>query len=48
MEIKDYIAETLVQITQGIKEARNRLKDEDVIVNPGKTFGSQGDYWIGK
>ena len=48
MEIKDYIAETLVQITQGIKEAQNRLKDEDVIVNPGKTFGSQGDYWIGK
>lgn len=48
MEIKDYIAETLVQITKGIKEAQNRLKDEDVIVNPGKTFGSQGDYWIGK
>lgn len=48
MEIKDYIAETLVQITKEIKEAQNRLKDEDVIVNPGKTFGSQGDYWIGK
>lgn len=48
MEIKDYIAETLVQITQGIKEAQNRLKDEDVVVNPSKTFGSQGDYWIGK
>ena len=48
MEIKDYIAETLVQITQGIKEAQNRLKDEDVVVNPSKTFGSQGNYWIGK
>ena len=48
MEIKDYIAETLVQITKGIKEAQNRLRDENVIVNPGKTFGSQGNYWIGK
>ena len=48
MEIKDYIAETLVQITEGIKEAQKRLKDEDVVVNPGKTFGSQGNYWIGK
>lgn len=48
MEIKDYIAETLVQIAEGIKEAQNRLKDEDVVVNPGKTFGSQGNYWIGK
>ena len=48
MEIKDYIAETLVQIAEGIKEAQNRLKDEDVVVNPGKTFGSPGNYWIGK
>ena len=48
MEIKDYIAETLVQITEGIKEAQKRLKDEDVIVNPAKTFGSKGNYWIGK
>ena len=31
MEIKDYIAETLVQIAEGIKEAQNRLKDEDVV-----------------
>lgn len=48
MEIKDYIAETLVQISEGIKEAQDRLKCEDVVVNPGKTFGSQGNYWIGK
>ncbi len=48
MELKDYIAETLVQITSGIIEAQQRLKGFDVIVNPGKTFGSNGDLWIGK
>lgn len=48
MELKDYIAETLVQITSGIIEAQQRLKDPDVIVNPGKTFGSNGNLWIGK
>ena len=48
MELKDYIAETLVQITNGIIEAQKRLQDSDVIVNPAKTFGSKGDFWIGK
>lgn len=48
MELKDYIAETLVQITNGIIEAQEQLKDVDVIVNPGKTFGRKGDSWIGK
>lgn len=48
MELKDYIAETLVQITNGIIEAQKQLKDVDVIVNPAKTFGSKGDFWIGK
>lgn len=48
MELKDYIAETIVQITRGIISAQEQLKDVDVIVNPGQTFGSNGDYWIGK
>lgn len=48
MELKDYIAETLVQITNGILEAQDRLKAVDVIVNPAKTFGTKGDFWIGK
>ena len=48
MELKDYIAETLVQITNGIIEAQKRLQDSDVIVNPAKTFGCKGDFWIGK
>lgn len=42
MEIKDYIAETLVQIAEGIKEAQNRLKDEDVVVNPGRPLEVRG------
>ena len=48
MELKDYIAETLVQITNGIIEAQKRLQDSDVIINPAQTFGSKGDFWIGK
>ena len=48
MELKEFIAETLVQITDGILAAQERLKEVDVIVNPGKTFGSKGDLWIGK
>ena len=48
MELKDYIAETLVQITNGIIEAQKRLLDSDVIINPAQTFGSKGDFWIGK
>lgn len=48
MELEDYIAETLVQITNGIKEAQKLLKDVDVIINPRQTFGSKGDFWIGK
>ena len=47
MELKEYIAETLVQITNGIIEAQKQLKGVDVIVNPAKTFGVKGDYWIG-
>ena len=34
--------------TNGIIEAQKQLKDVDVIVNPAKTFGTKGDYWIGK
>lgn len=44
MELKDYIAETLVQITNGIIEAQKRLQDSDVIINPAQTFGSKGDF----
>lgn len=48
MELKDYIAETLVQITNGIIEAQRQLSDVDVIVNPAKTYGGKGNIWIGK
>ena len=47
MEIKDYIAETLVQITEGIKEAQKRLKDEDVIVNPARLSVARGIIGLG-
>lgn len=48
MELKDYISETLVQITEGIIDAQSRLADKDVVINPAKSFGEKGDYWIGR
>lgn len=48
MELKDYISETLVQITEGIIDAQSRLADKDVVINPAKSFGVKGDYWIGR
>ena len=48
MELKDFIAETLVQITQGVNEAKEKLIGQDVIINPGKTFFSKDGAWIGK
>jgi hypothetical protein len=34
MNIKEFIAETLVQITMGVIEAQNNLKDTGALVNP--------------
>ena len=48
MELKQFIKETIIQITDGILEAQTALKGKDVIVNPGATFGKSGDLWIGK
>jgi hypothetical protein len=48
MELKDYISETLVQITEGIISAKEKLKGKDVIINPNPTFYANGHFWIGK
>lgn len=46
MELKDFIKETLTQITLGVKEAQEATKDQGVIINPEKvaTGGSGNKY----
>nr|WP_320058822.1 hypothetical protein [uncultured Bacteroides sp.] len=34
MDLKDFVKETLVQITEGVKEAQNECKDLGGLVNP--------------
>ena len=48
MELKDYISETLVQISEGIIDAMKKLEGSGVIINPNTTFYSDGQFWIGK
>lgn len=48
MELKEYITESLVQITEGINEAIKRLEGTGVIINPNSTFHTDGRFWIGK
>ncbi len=48
MELKEYITESLVQITEGINEAMKRLEGTGVIINPNSTFHTDGHFWIGK
>ena len=48
MELKEYITESLVQITEGINEAMKRLEGTGVIINPNASFYSEGQFWIGK
>jgi len=47
MELKEFIKETLIQITEGIKEAQDATKETGVIINPDKLgIGAKGDKYI--
>lgn len=46
MELKDFISNTLEQISLGIKDASEKCIKNDLIVNPKITVGSNGDYYI--
>lgn len=48
MELQEYISETLVQISEGITSAMQKLEGKGVIINPNSTFHSDGSFWIGK
>lgn len=46
MELKDFISETIQQISIGVKDAMEKCSDLDVIINPDVTLGGDGDYFI--
>lgn len=48
MELRDFISSTILEISQGIKQAQVKCTDEnlDVLINPDITIGSKGDYVI--
>lgn len=48
MELKDYVSQTIVQISEGIIDAMSKLEGKGVIINPNSTFHSDGQFWIGK
>ena len=48
MELKDFISNTIEQISLGILEASKKCNQCDVIVNPNITIGEQGDFCIPK
>ena len=39
MDLKDFIRDTLVQITEGVKEAQEYVKEKGAVINPSK-FGT--------
>jgi hypothetical protein len=39
MELKEFVTEVFVQLTEGIEDAQNKLADKSVIINP---TGSRG------
>lgn len=48
MELKDFISNTIEQISLGIIEASKKCNQYNVIVNPNITIGEQGDFCIPK
>ncbi len=46
MELKEFIKQTLSQVTLGIKESQEELIDTGVIIVPKLTFKSNESYYI--
>lgn len=46
MELKEFVTETLVQITQGVKDAQEQIKDTGALINP-MTYDSSGSIHSG-
>lgn len=48
MELKEFISETILQISSGILDAMDKCSELDVIVNPDITVGSEGSFYVPK
>ena len=47
MELKEFIKETIKQITLGVSEAQTELKETGAIINPsGMSVGDKGDKYL--
>lgn len=46
MELKDFISETLSQIIDGVSEVQEKYKTKNVLINPDKIEGANGEYYI--
>jgi hypothetical protein len=46
MELKEFVTETIVQITQGVKDAQEQIKDTGALINP-MTWDSNGGILSG-
>ena len=46
MEIKDFISNTIEQVSEGIRDAQSKCRTYGTVVNPMIGDGSQGDYYI--
>lgn len=44
MELQEFIKETLTQITKGVKEAQEELKDTGVVINPSGVNSESKGY----
>ena len=45
--LKDYVSQTIVQISEGVIDAMNKLEGKGVIINPNSKSHSDGQFWIG-
>ena len=48
MELKEFISDTISQISEGIIDAKTKCKKYGVIINPNVTIGSDGNFSIPK
>ena len=46
MELKEFIKQTLTQITNGITESQEDLKDSGAIIVPKLTFKNQNSFFV--
>lgn len=46
MELKEFISETIQQISLGVTDAMNKCSELDVIVNPDITVGEDGNFFV--